>query len=44
MEGKRLKYIGAGAYLDRDIVATVAHKMLAYECKLDMRHSPLISH
>ena len=33
VEGKRLKFLGAGALLDRDIVATVGHKMLAYQCE-----------
>ena len=33
VEGRRLKFVGAGAFLDRDIVATVAHNMLAYQCE-----------
>ena len=33
VEGKRLKFIGAGTLLDRDIVATVAHKMVDYQCE-----------
>ena len=32
-EEKRLKFIGAGTLLDGDIVATVAHKMVAYQCE-----------